>query len=205
MRRDLFLAVDFFDDSIYNEQNINKFRHPPQEVMMKTCFKLCALGAIAAGYGALLMALPFSPATLLLSVPVCVLLSGLAHELGHLLAYRLLKLTWVRLSLSLWVLEKGKGLRLDGSRPLFSGSCTCAYDPSLPLRRYSLALLSGGITTLLLGAAALACAAVSGGSLASFLLCFGVVAVLGGIYNLLPFSADRKLLRQIKQESEHTA
>ena len=173
--------------------------------MMKTCFKLCALGAIAAGYGALLMALPFSPVTLLLSVPVCVLLSGLAHELGHLLAYRLLKLTWVRLSLSLWVLEKGKGLRLDGSRPLFSGSCTCAYDPSLPLRRYSLALVSGGITTLLLGAAALACAAVSGGSLASFLLCFGIVAVLGGIYNLLPFSADRKLLRQIKQESEHTA
>ena len=129
----------------------------------------------------------------------------LAHELGHLLAYRLLKLTWVRLSLSLWVLEKGKGLRLDGSRPLFSGSCTCAYDPSLPLRRYSLALVSGGITTLLLGAAALVGAAVSGGSLASFLLCFGVVAVLGGIYNLLPFSADRKLLRQIKQESEHTA
>ena len=80
--------------------------------------------------------------------------------------------------------------------------CVCAYDPDVPPWRYGVALLSGGAVNMLLGIGAMAVYVPFGGA---FFLSFGVMNGLHGLANLLiPVSADRVLLRQIKEEREKT-
>lgn len=173
---------------------------------MKNCLKLSACVLVTAAYLAGLWLFPESFVTFLLGVPICIGLAALFHELGHLLAYRLLKLEWKRLNISCFVLEPGSGLRFDPDRRFFSASCVCAYKPDVPYWRYRLALLSGGLTMLVISMGCFAAFFFAVGGFASFLLCFGILSAANGLFNLLlPFSADRVLLKKIKQEREHTA
>ena len=102
---------------------------------MKLFLKLSACVALTVAYVLLLTVYPFCAAVFVLGVPVCGLLAILIHELGHLLAYLLLKLEWKRMTLFCVVIEAGKGLRLDESRHIWNASCTCAYRPEIPLQR----------------------------------------------------------------------
>lgn len=167
--------------------------------------KLSLCGMIAAAYGCGLWLSPFSVFTFAAGIPVCIWLVSVCHELGHLLAYRLLGLSWKRLAVSVLVWEKGTGLRVDAQRRFFAASCTCTYQPHIPFWKYAVALVSGGLLCLLSGGAAVVVACLTGGALMAFCLCFGAVCGINACYNLLlPFSADRVLIRQIKHEKEKT-
>jgi hypothetical protein len=146
---------------------------------------------------------PFSPVTFLLGVLVCNWLANLLHELGHLLAYKLLGLRWKRMVCSFFVFTAAEGFRFDKNRGLYEASCTCAYDSAVPAWRYMLALLGGGIFGILIGLAAVLLALSAKGSAAAFLLCFGFVNLLNSAANLLlPFSPDRALIKQIRNGRE---
>ena len=154
-------------------------------------------------YGWLLWLRPFWWLTFMLGIPVCVWLACWCHELGHLFAYRLWKLVWKRMAVGWFVLKRGKGLHLDRHRPLWQAGCTCAYDPDIPVWRYGIALLSGGLCTLLLCIGAMTAVYFTSGGIKAFLLCFGGICGVNAGWNLLlPMSADRILLRQIKDERE---
>ena len=172
---------------------------------MKTGFKLAACALVVAAYLALLVLWPYSDIAFLPGLLVCNFLASLVHELGHLAAYGLLRLKWKRMAVSFFVFEAGTGFRFDGSRGVFEASCTCAYDPQIPLWRYDLALLSGGILGVLLaiGAGFLSFAATAG--VGAFLEHFALVSLLHGVINLLlPFSADRVLMRQLREAKKET-
>ena len=167
--------------------------------------KLLACIAACITYGAGLWLQPFSPVTFILGIPVCLWLVSFLHELGHLLAFLLLKLEWKRMVISFFVFERRKGVRVDRRQRLFAASCTCAHRTTVPLWRYRIALLSGGGLTLALSAAFWVIFAFSGGWLAAFSLCFGSLCLLNAVVNLLlPFSADRILLKRIKIERENS-
>lgn len=167
---------------------------------MKFYLKLSACIAVAVAYGLGLWLEPGSLFTLTLGLPVCIWLATVFHELGHLLAYWLLKLRWKRLAISCFVLERNKGLRIDREQKLLSAACACAYDPQVPFWRYRIALLSGGLLCLLLSAGAITGCFFAAERPASFLLCFGAACGLNGLINLLPFSADRRLLKKLRQK-----
>ena len=163
----------------------------------------CIFAAVAYGLG--LWLYPASPVTYFLGILIGCGLASLIHELGHLAAYRLLKLSWRRLEFACFVFRRGEGVRIDTRKRFFAASCTCAYDPSVPYWRYQIALLSGsGVCFLLCAASFIACCYVSG-TLRAFLLCLGIASGLNWLSNLLPLSADRRLLKQIKQERENLA
>lgn len=161
----------------------------------------CLVGAV--GYGAALWLWPFSPVTFLLGVAVCSYITQLLHELGHLLACRLLGLQWKRLRFLGLVFEPGKGVAIDRDARFFSSGCTFAYSPQGPTRRYILALLGGAISTLLLAVLAGIPALYTAGSLQAFLWTLSAVAAVDGLANLLiPISPDRKMIRQIRHNQE---
>ena len=173
---------------------------------MRFYLKLSACVVVVIGYAVGLWVAPFSVVTFLLGIPVCNWLANLFHELGHLLAYRLLKLEWKRMVLSFWVIEKGKGISLDRSKRIFDASCTCAYSAQVSLNRYRLALLSGGAVGLLMALGTILAGCCLAGPAKAFLLCFGIVSGLNGGVNLLvPLSPDRVLITQIKEEREKSA
>jgi hypothetical protein len=174
------------------------------EEIMKFWLHLFAFAAITAAYSLGLWLDPLNIITFALGIPACNWLANLFHELGHLLAYRLLKLEWKRMVISCFVLEHGKAPRVDSRQGLFSASCTCAYRPCVPFWRYCVALLSGSIAGLLLAAVAIAAAFFSDGAAGAFFLHFAVVCGLNALVNLLPFSTDMALLRSIKHEREKT-
>jgi hypothetical protein len=166
---------------------------------MKNIPKLSACVVFVVVWLACLWLLPTSPLTVAFSIPVCMGLATVLHETGHLLTYRLLGLEWTRMHFFCLVFQPGK-VYFSPEGKLFSAGCTCAYDPALPLWRYTLALLSGGLTTLL--AAIVAFCFASG----PVLLCFASLCAANALFNLLnPFSADRVLLKQIQQERENAA
>ena len=169
---------------------------------MKIWLKLSACALLAVAYFVLLALYPFSLLTFLPGILVCAGFASLIHELGHRLAYALLGLKWKRTTFSIFVLDADSGLRMDKDRPFFSASCVCAYDPEIATWRYDLALLSGSILCGILGGAALGLAFAASGSGAAFLQCFGVVSFGNALLNLLPFSADRILMREIRKERE---
>lgn len=169
---------------------------------MKTFLKLSVCIAITVGYAFFLIRQPFSPAVFILGIPVCNWLANLVHELGHLLAYALLKLKWKRMVVSFFVFEAGRGFRFDGSRRIYEASCTCVYSPQVPLWRYAAALFSGALLGGAAGVGAVFLSLAAQGGSAAFLQCFGAVSILNAAVNLLPFSADQLLLRQIKNERE---
>ena len=173
------------------------------EIPMKNYLKLSVCIAAALAYGALLILRPFSVACYCLGIFVCLWLSAVIHEAGHLLCYILLHLKWKRLRLCCFIFEPGKGLLFDPEGRFFSASCTCAYNPDIPFWRYAIALLAGGATTLLLGAICVFLSPVTHDGLASFFQCLGLMSIANGLYNLLlPFSADRTLLRHIKKAQQ---
>lgn len=169
---------------------------------MKIRLKISACIVVAISYVTLLFLQPFSVVCFSLGLPVCFWLSGVIHELGHLAAYQALGLQWKSLRISWFVFHAKEGFRFDSNSRLFSAVCTCSYHPSVSFWRYCIALLAGGTFTLLFGAASIFVSRIAASSVASFLQCFGLTAILSGLYNLLlPFSPDRALLRQIKKES----
>ena len=94
-------------------------------------------------------------------------------------------------------------MRLDPEQRIYAASCTCTYDPQIPVWRYRLALLSGGFLGVLVGLGGLWLSFALAGSGAAFFQCFGVVSILNGAVNLLlPASPDRALIRQIKEGRE---
>ena len=194
--------VAFCDGFMYNEQNINKWLGIPGERNMKIWIKLSACLCVFAAYILLLVLRPFSAAGLVLGALVCNWFANAVHELGHLIAYRLLKLKWKRMVISFFVFEAGQGVRFEKDRGIYAASCTCAYAPETAIWRYDLALLCGGLLGCVTGIGALLAAMACGGSLAAFLQCFGAVSIINGIYNLLPFSADRRLMKEIRKERE---
>lgn len=166
-------------------------------------FGLSACSVAIGVYGLCLWFFPLCPATVLLGILVCCWPVSLLHELGHLLAYRLLNLQWKRMRFSCLIWEPGKGMHLDRQGNFFAAGCTCAYDAQIPLWRYEIALLSGSLFCLLLCAgAAIGCLLCAGG-LRVFFLCFSIACGLNALCNLLPFSKDRSLLKQIKKEREN--
>ena len=169
---------------------------------MVLLWKLLGCVLVAAAYGVGLWLRPFGVVTFLLGIPVCGWLAVLFHELGHLLAYRLLKLQWKRMAVFCFLFEPGKPPRIQQQGKLLA-SCTCAYDPQTPYGHYVIALLSGGAAGLLLAAVAALLCRVTSGWLQAFCLCFAIISCLDGLFNLvMPFSADRRLLKQIKQERQ---
>lgn len=171
---------------------------------MRFCLELCAFAAVTVAYGFRLWLDPLCLITFVLGIPVCNWLANLFHELGHLLAYTLLKLEWKRMVISCFVFERGKRPGVDLQRRLFSASCTCAYFPCVPFWRYRVALLSGSVSGLFLASGSIAASFLFEGTARAFFLCFGIVAMLNALVNLLPFSADIVLLKRIKQEREKT-
>ena len=170
---------------------------------MKIFLKLSACVVPAVAYGLMLVLYPFSPVTFALGIPVCLWLSSLFHELGHLTAYLLLKLKWKRIVISFFVFDTERGFYFDGQRSIFSASCTCVYSPRIPFWRYCVALLGGGILCGLLGIATILLSLTATGSLAAFLQCFGLISLVNAAATLLlPFNPDRTLLRQIRNERE---
>ena len=169
---------------------------------MKIGLKILLSVLCAAAYIALLILMPFSWLTFLPGLLVCSWLATWIHETGHLAAYAMLKLTWKRMVVSCFVLDREKGLFFDTSRSLFAGSCTCAYSPEIPLWRYDLALLSGGFLGVIFGAAALWLSFLTGAGLQAFFQCFSLVNLLHAAVNLLlPISADRKMMLQLRKKS----
>lgn len=171
---------------------------------MKFWLRLFAFAAGTVAYGLGLWLDPLCFTTFVLGIPVCNWLANLFHELGHLFAYTLLKLKWKRMVISCFVFERGKRPDVDLQRGLFSASCTCAYFPYVPFWRYCVALLSGGMTGLVLAGGAIAAFFFLRGAAGGFFLHFGLVCGLNALANLLPFSADMALLRSIKREREKT-
>jgi hypothetical protein len=173
---------------------------------MKTGLKLTACTLVVAAYIALMVLWPYSDIAFLPGLLVCNFLASLVHELRHLAAYGLLKLKWQRMVVSFFVFEAGTGCRFDGSRGIFEASCTCAYDSRIPLRRYDLALLSGGIAGILLGIGAGSLSFAATGGAAAFLEHLALVNLVHGAVNLLlPFSADRVLMRQLREASQENS
>lgn len=161
----------------------------------------CLVGAV--GYGIVLWQWPFSPVSFLLGAAVCSYIVRLWHELGHLLAYLLLGLEWKRLRFLGLVFEPGKGVKIARDETGFSSCCTCAWSSRVPVWRYSLGLLSGGLSTLLLAVLAGVPALYAAGSLQAFLWTLSAVAMVDALANLLiPGSPDRKLIRQLRQNQE---
>ena len=161
----------------------------------------CLVGAV--GYGAALWLWPFAPVTFLLGVAVCGYITRLLHELGHLLACRLLSLQLTRLRFLGLVFEPGKGVAIDRDARWFSSGCSFAYSPQGPARRYILALLGGGISTLLLAVLAGVPALFTAGRLQVFLWTLSAVSAVDGLGNLLiPGSPDRKLIRQVRHNQK---
>ena len=175
-----------------------------QEDGMKFYFKLSACIVLLAAYVVCLIWLPFSPVTFLLGAAACNWPANLIHEAGHFFAYGILGLEWRRTVFSFFVLEKGRGIGIDKEKSPFAASCTCRYDPAVPFWRYLWALLAGGILCLAASAAVFVASLFAKGSLLAFLLCLGTVCALNALANLLiPFSADRVLIGQIKREREN--
>ena len=172
---------------------------------MKFYLKLSACVVFAAAYGLFLWFRPIFWFTFVLGVPICFWIASWFHELGHFLAYRLWKLEWKRMAVGWFVFERGKGMRLDRQRKIWEACCTCAYDPDKSIGHYTVALLSGGLLVLAMGVGAIIAGHFCGGSARSFLICFGGVCGMDAGWNLLPVSADRILLRKIKEERENTA
>lgn len=157
---------------------------------------VCLLGAIC--YGFLLWRGPFWLVTCLLGVMVCSYIARLLHELGHLLACRLLGLQWKSLRFMGLVLEPGK-VSVARDEKCFTSGCSFAYSPEGPIRRYILVLCSGGFATLLLAVLTGSLALCTTGSFHSFLGTLAAVSALDALGNLLiPLSPDRKLIRQIR-------
>ncbi|MBE6587342.1 MAG: hypothetical protein E7647_02875 [Ruminococcaceae bacterium] len=165
--------------------------------------KLSFCIAAVFGYGILLWLYPFGIFTFVLGAAVCNWIANLFHETGHFIAYNILALNWKRTVISWFVFERGRGLRIDKKKRLYSASCTCEYHPEVAFWRYCVALLSGGLFCVVLSAAALVLSFFSDGALRSFLLCFGAVSLVNALANLLiPQSPDRAYIRRIKQERE---
>lgn len=171
---------------------------------MNRFLKLFAWLATVAAYGLGLWQAPFSVITFVLGIPVCNWLVNLFHELGHLLAYLLLKLEWKRMVVSFLIWERGKGVRIDLRQRLYAASCTCTHRVTVPLWRYRVALFAGSALTLALSAGAIVAFRFTKEWSAAFCLCFGIVCGLNALVNLLPFSPDRVLLKLIKKERENS-
>ena len=181
---------------------VEVYDHEKREVAMVFYGKLSAGIAAILGYGFLLWLAPFSVWAFLLGVPVCFFLAALFHELGHVLAYKLLDIPWKRMVISFLEFRPGQGLQINRQQKPFAASCTCAYLETISYGRYRIALLSGGFMCLILAAIALPFGHPAQGGLQAFLLLFGTACAINGLLTLLPFSADRALLRQIKKERE---
>lgn len=172
---------------------------------MKFYLKMSAFVLTAVAYGLGLWLCPYTLFTFVLGIPVCCWLVSLLHELGHFLAYRLLKLEWKQMIISNIVFERDNGIRIDEQQKFFTAGCTCTYQPEKPFWHYVVALLSGGLLCAGFSIGAILSSYFTFGGAKAFLLCFGIMGALNALVNLLlPFSADRRLIKQIKKERENT-
>lgn len=172
---------------------------------MNFYLKMSACILTVAAYGLSLWQSPYTLFTFLVGMPVCIWLAGLLHELGHFITYKIFSFEWKRMVISCFVFERDKGLRVDKKQKLFSACCTCAYDAKKGFWQYVIALLSGGLCCLIVSVGAIVTANYLFGGLQVFFMHLGIACALNAVINLLlPFSADRRLLKQIKQERENT-
>lgn len=165
---------------------------------MKTIFRQAALVLDAVCYIVLLVFFPGSIVTLLAGLPVCLWLTNAIHELAHLFAYKLLGLSWKRLNFSVFSFypENEKlCCKIQWEQSLFRGECACAYDKSIPLWKYTVALLAGI-------AACAVCAVVCFLIPSPVARCFGIAFSLNTLVNLLPpANHDLKILKSLKRNS----
>lgn len=148
--------------------------------------------------------LPESILTFCAGLPVAFWISNLFHELGHFLSYTILGVRWTRFSVSYFSIEKETTtcrVSIDLDRNLYNAACSCVYDKTIPLSKYVIALLSGGVTCALLGAVCICLWLFSTGAYSSIAACFSAAFMINAAGNLLiPMSPDRVLLKAICQE-----
>jgi len=171
---------------------------------MNKLFKLLCFAINVIAYVALLIVAPRSILTILIGLPIAIWFTNAVHEASHLIAYVALRIRWTRFSFSYWTIirdTEGTSVKFDMNSGIYNACCTCIYDAGVPLWKYWVALLSGGVLCAIMGAVCLLLCSFVEGALWSLMGCIGVAFVLNAAGNLLiPFSPDRTLLKMIVKD-----
>jgi hypothetical protein len=171
---------------------------------MKNLFKpLCFIVDILV-FIVLFAIAPCSMLTVFVGLPIAVWFTNAVHESSHLLLYILLKIRWTRLTFSYWTIfydQEGMSLKFDPKSNLYGACCSCDYDTIVPLWKYRIALMSGGVICAVLGLICLLLCLNLDGACRTLLICIGIAFIMNAVGNLLfPFSPDRVLLNTIVKD-----
>lgn len=137
-------------------------------------------------------------------IPICLLLSISIHEFGHLIFFKLFKVTIEEFSISLftWKLDNNKYLFKYGKYKFFSGLCSSRLKYDIPKNKIQLALSAGGICNFAVSIfLSIIVNFITHTATKYFFIILMIICLITGIVNLLlPNSSDRTLIRYITKK-----